>query len=173
MVILGLGSNLGDRLLHLKKAVSALSKFISDIKTSHIYESDALVPKEAPDSWDIKYLNMALSGKTNLEPHDLLKKIKDVENKLGRNENHEFWSPREIDIDIIDYEGVILGEDKLTIPHKHLLERAFFLLPISDIESNWKFPIKESKSYGKTAKELLNNIENDFNIKRTDFKIDD
>lgn len=171
MVILGLGSNLGDRLEFLRKSIGYISKILSDITTSGIYESDALLPPDAPKSWDIPFLNMAVGGKTDISPHDLLTKIKAIETKMGRNQNSERWSPREIDIDIITYDNLVMKEKSLTVPHKHLSERLFFLLPLRDIEPKWKYP-KKGKNYGKTAVELAKDISSDsVNTKKTVFSI--
>ena len=70
MVILGLGSNLGNRAIHLKRAISRLSRgsgaVLHAVRLSRIYESPALTPTGAPAAWDLPYLNCALSGDTTL-----------------------------------------------------------------------------------------------------------
>ncbi len=95
MVILGFGSNLGNRAIHLKRAISRLSRgcgaVLHDVRLSRFYESPALTPTGAPPSWDLPYLNCALAGETTLEPGSLLRHIKEIERSLGR-QDHERWA---------------------------------------------------------------------------------
>ena len=136
MVILGLGSNLGNRTIHLKRAISRLSRgcgaVLHDVRSSRIYESAALTPTGAPADWDLPYLNCALSGETTLEPGPLLRHIKEIERSLGREE-HERWAPRVIDIDILWWNGREIRSDDLTIPHPEILKRPFVLQPLCDL----------------------------------------
>lgn len=136
MVILGLGSNLGDRPLQLKRAISRLSRgsdaVLLNVRLSRIYESPALMPSGAPAAWDLPFLNCALSGDTALDPEALLKRIQGVEKSLGR-EDHERWAPRPIDIDILWWDGAEMRSDDLAIPHPEILNRSFVLEPLRDL----------------------------------------
>ena len=136
MVILGLGSNLGDRAIHLKRAISRLSRgsgaILHDVRLSRIYESQALMPPGAPASWDLPYLNCALSGETSLGPHALLRRVQEIERSLGR-QDHEQWAPRPIDIDILWWNGSEVRSDDLTVPHPEILNRPFVLEPLRDL----------------------------------------
>ena len=136
MVILGLGGNLGNRAIHLKRAVSRLSRgrgaVLHDVKLSRVYESPALTPSGAPAAWDLPYLNCALSGETTLEPGALLGRVKEIERSLGR-QDHERWAPRVIDIDILWWDGNEVRSDALTIPHPEILRRPFTLQPLRDL----------------------------------------
>ena len=136
MVILGLGSNLGNRAIHLKRAISRLSRgrgaVLEGVKLSRIYESPALTPQGAPAEWDLPYLNCALSGETTLEPGDLLRHVQEIETSLGRPE-HERWAPRVIDMDILWWDGNEVRSDGLTIPHPEILNRPFVLEPLRDL----------------------------------------
>lgn len=156
MVILGLGSNKGNRLAHLSKAVSALGSIIKDITLSPIYESAALLPDEAPPEWDIHYLNMAIRGETELSPQELLVSVKAIEQELGRTFTGH-WGPREIDIDILAFDDTILKDNHLTIPHKYLLVRDFALIPLADIAPDWIYPL-EGECHGMKAEELARNL---------------
>jgi len=135
-VILGLGGNLGNRAIHLKRAVSRLSRgcgaVLYGVKLSRIYESPALTPSGAPAAWDLPYLNCALSGETTLEPVALLRRVKEIERSLGRRD-HERWAPRVIDIDILWWNGNEVRSDGLTIPHPEILQRPFVLEPLRDL----------------------------------------
>jgi 2-amino-4-hydroxy-6-hydroxymethyldihydropteridine diphosphokinase/dihydropteroate synthase len=136
MVILGLGSNLGNRAIHLRRAIARLSRgsgaVLRAVKLSRIYESPALMPPEALSAWDLPYLNCALSGDTTLEPGALLRHVQDIERSLGR-EDHDRWAPRVIDIDILWWTGREVRSGGLTLPHPELLKRTFVLEPLRDL----------------------------------------
>lgn len=149
MVVIGLGSNVGDRLQHLSDAVRYLSKFVSNLITSSIYESPALLKCDAPDDWNVPFLNMAVKGKTTLSPQLLLERVKQIEKKIGRIDRG-VWAPREIDIDILVYGDMQINENDLIVPHAGLCQRAFALLPLADVAPKWRYPV-EGQYYGKTA----------------------
>lgn len=154
MVILGLGSNIGDRLTHLRQALRFL-KAIPELKIeqiSPIYMSDALLPHHADNSWNTPYLNLAIRCQTTLTPLALLEKTKMVEKKMGRDASID-WSPRIIDIDILAWDDLIKYDDKLHIPHEHLHERPFALWPLADVAPFWIYPLPGPWK-GKTAMEL-------------------
>jgi len=173
MIILALGSNVGDRLGNLSQAVYELSSFISDIKTSSIYETDALLPNNAPEEWDIPFFNMVITGKTEITPQELLKKAKEIEEKIGRNLDSEFWSPRVIDIDIIAYDDLLINHDELTIPHKLTFQRDFVLYPLAEVAPNWQNPV-QGENFGNSALELLDDFlyNNISSIRKTNFTLD-
>lgn len=150
-VILGLGSNLGDREHHLSRALELLSRHIIFSQRSSAYEFAALLPQGAPASWDIAFLNMVAAGKTNLSPRELLALCKSIEAELGRPADHPHWSPRTLDIDILDYEGEMLQEPTLTLPHPGIPVRDFVLRPLAEILPEWQHPV-----LGLTPTQLLN-----------------
>lgn len=155
MVILGIGCNIGDRLINLRTALTHI-KNINEItlhQVSPVYESDALLPNNAPKDWDNPYLNLAIRISTKLTPEQLLKKTKVIEEKMGRLE-HAHWSPRIIDIDILAWNEECYHTDKLNIPHKELLERPFALWPLADVAPDWKYCEPNQPQTGKTAQEL-------------------
>ena len=140
MVILGLGSNIGDRLAYLSAAVKCLSVLLDDMQLSRIFESAALVLPGAQDDSKQPYLNMAISGKTNLSPSDLFAKLKAIEQELGRVPRG-VWQAREIDIDILGMDEVVMQTPELSIPHAELLNRDFALLPLNDVAPEWIYPV--------------------------------
>lgn len=152
-IALGIGTNIGDRLANLQQAVSSLAEFVIDIEPSAIYESEALLPEGAPDSWNQAFLNMVARGKTNLKPLELLREIKKIEKNIGRQERG-FWSPREIDIDILIYGDENVEMRELTIPHQHILNRSFVLFPLNDVWSDWQCNM-EGEFRGKSVAEIL------------------
>jgi len=152
MIIVGLGSNKGDRLQYLHQAVQALKEFMTDIRCSGIYESSALLTEGAPEAWNRDFLNMAVGGETSLTPHQLLVKVKEAEKTLGRIYTG-YWGPREIDIDILAYHQTVVNETNLTVPHRFLQERDFALVPLAEIAPDWLHP-----ATNKTALQLLESL---------------
>lgn len=144
MLILGLGSNLGDRDKNLNDAIDALSdSLLDDIRLSGIYETEPLLPLNPEPGWeDMKFLNMAMGGyaKKDLSPEELLEEIKQIENKLGRQPSKR-WAPRIIDIDILAWGNLIYSSPNLTIPHVGLMEREFAARPFAELIPDWKHPI--------------------------------
>ena len=125
--VLALGSNVGNRRENLVRAVAEIGNFANVIARSHIYETE---PSGYADQRD--FLNAALLGETVFEPLELLGFCKKTESKLGRIPIFPN-GPREIDIDIIFYEGARISSDVLEIPHPRWRERDFVLSPLFDI----------------------------------------
>jgi 2-amino-4-hydroxy-6-hydroxymethyldihydropteridine diphosphokinase/dihydropteroate synthase len=156
MIILGLGANEGNRIAALKKAVEALSTILTEIQVSPLYESEALLPENAPADWNKPFLNQAVAGETALAPLRLLETLKKIEQTLGRIDRGR-WSPREIDIDILAYHDEVIETADLTIPHKALLERDFALIPLAQVAPHWRYPVP-GPDYGKTAEFLVQRV---------------
>ena len=134
---LGIGSNLGNRITNIEKAKSYLiQNKINLISISKYYETPSW-----PNVKNPKFINVILKIKCKLKPMDLLKLCKSIEVKLGRKKTPKN-SPRECDIDIIDFDGLIL-KDKLNIPHKLMHKRNFVLFPLFEIEKKWLHPIQK------------------------------
>lgn len=151
MVVLVLGTNLGDRLHNLRKALR-LIKAIPNLtvqQVSPVYISDALLPDNAPSEWDTPYLNCALRCETTLAPYELLKITKNIEIAVGRKPEKD-WGPRVMDVDLLAWDDLILEDEKLTLPHEHLHERTFALWPLADVAPRWIHP-----KLNKTAAELV------------------
>ena len=126
-LILSIGSNLGDRQQNILDAINLLE--LNNVKMSSILQNKALLPENAPESWDIDFFNICLSTDIpNISPEEFLSKIHDVEAQLGRKKQRDFWSPRTIDIDIIYWGNLTLDAPSLTIPHKLAHKRDFCLL---------------------------------------------
>lgn len=144
MLILGLGSNLGDSLNNLRLAVQLLqkSRVIKMVKISPVYSSSALLSAYAPLVWDKPYLNVALSCQSSLDPLALLAIIKQIEKQLGREENQR-WAPRVIDIDILAWGEYQTDQAMLQIPHPELEKRPFALWPLLDLLPEWKHPQRD------------------------------
>lgn len=141
MIILGLGSNLGDSLKNLRLAVQLLKKTgaLDSIRVSPLYTSSALLPPNAPPDWNRPYLNIALACESSLSPMVLLSILKKIEHQIGRSESTR-WAPRLIDIDILAWHDEIINEPTLQIPHPELQNRPFALWPLLDLWPTWSFP---------------------------------
>jgi 2-amino-4-hydroxy-6-hydroxymethyldihydropteridine diphosphokinase len=126
---LGLGSNLGDRLANLQRAIDLLAAEpgISVIRTSRVWETDPVGGPEQPD-----FLNTVAEIDTTLEPDDLLGAANRVEATLGRTRDvHR--GPRTIDIDVLMIDRLTIHDDHLTVPHPRMHERAFVLMPLLEL----------------------------------------
>ena len=148
------GSNQGNRELALASALDMVQVKIE--KVSNIYETEALLPKNAPSTWDVKFLNMVLTGYTRKSPEQMLIHVKNVEKFIGRNDTFRHWAPRVIDIDILFYNDSVINTKNLILPHPELHRREFVLLPLCDIIPNYVHPV-----YNKTIKTLAEDLISD------------
>ena len=122
--LLGMGSNLGDRLHHLRNAVAALPDVLA---VSDVYETEP-VGGPAQDA----YLNIVVAIDTDLGPRALLGACHRIEAAAGRVRDVR-WGPRTLDVDILWIDGVTVDEPDLQIPHPRMWERRFVLEPLADV----------------------------------------
>jgi 2-amino-4-hydroxy-6-hydroxymethyldihydropteridine diphosphokinase len=128
-IVLALGGNVGDKVLSLRRALSAIAgePGIELTAVSRLYRT---APWGKTDQdW---FVNACALGLTRLAPEALLERMKTLETSLGRVST-ERWGPRLIDIDVIAYDDVTLKSEKLTLPHPELFNRAFVLVPLAEI----------------------------------------
>ena len=129
LAYLALGSNLGDRLAHLRSAVDALAAAgsVRIVALSRVYETAPVggPPQEA-------FLNAVVGITTDLEPHRLLDLAQRLERSAAR-ERTERWGPRTLDVDVLLYDDLELDTPDLTIPHPRMWERGFVLAPLRDV----------------------------------------
>lgn len=149
-VYLGLGSNVGERTKFLQAAIEALAAKITNLATSSIYET---APWGKTDQDE--FLNLCISGETELTAEKLLEFIKQIEIDLGRVHG-EKWGPREIDIDILLYDDLTVKTSQLEIPHPFIPERAFVLIPLAEIAPNLVHPVLK-KTISELAKAVSPN----------------
>jgi 2-amino-4-hydroxy-6-hydroxymethyldihydropteridine diphosphokinase len=155
LAYLVLGGNEGDTVSVLKKARTMIIEAVGRIsETSSLYQTQ---PWGKPDQAD--FINQALVVKTFLSPLDLLKAVLKIETALGRTRTGENNGPRIIDIDIALYDDFIVQEDNLTIPHPHLHERNFMLLPLMEVAGEAVHPLLY-----KTVEELYFNSPDELEV---------
>jgi len=132
---LALGSNLGDRLATLQRAVVLLAQHegIEVIRSSRVYETDPVGP-EQPD-----YLNAVIEISTTLDPRELLGSALEAEAQLGRV-RAERWGPRTLDVDVLTYDELEIHEPDLELPHPRMHERAFVLVPLGELTADPMLP---------------------------------
>jgi len=147
-VYLGLGTNKGDRLANLRAAIEALPPEVSLMAESSVYQTPPWGYTDQPD-----FLNMVVAGETRLPPKDLLSYLKDLEQQVGRTATFR-WGPREIDIDILDYDGQALDLEGLTLPHPRMEARAFVLVPLAEVAPEWVHP-----RLGVSIRELISSVD--------------
>lgn len=151
-VYLALGSNIDDRMAFLTKAENVLktNPKIEIIKTSKVYETEPWPRKELPNDhphieegqkW---FLNQVLEIETSLSPQELLEEVKSIEQKIDRTKREQ-WGAREIDIDILLYGEQIIDTPELQIPHRHIEDRQFVLVPLVEIAPKIKDPMTGRK----------------------------
>jgi 2-amino-4-hydroxy-6-hydroxymethyldihydropteridine diphosphokinase len=129
-VVIGLGSNVGDRLAHLQAAAQRIGRIAKVERASHVYETEPVGGVEQG-----KFYNAALLVLYDGEPVDLLDALQAIELAAGRARERETrWGPRAIDLDILWVDGLAMESERLTIPHPQLVERAFALRPLVDVE---------------------------------------
>jgi 2-amino-4-hydroxy-6-hydroxymethyldihydropteridine diphosphokinase len=143
-VYLALGSNLGDRLANLKQAIAALPPQMEVKAKSRVYETPPWGYADQP-----MFLNQVIKANTYLEFEPLLKHIKRLEIALGRKPSFKN-GPRLIDLDILFYDDLVMETPSLVIPHPHMHERGFVLLPLMDIAPDLVHPVHK-----KSVREMI------------------
>lgn len=132
---LGLGSNLGDRLGHLRRAVVLLrERDVRVLRSSRVYETEPVGGPDQPD-----YLNAVLEVDTDGTARELLEACLGVEAALGR-ERAERWGPRVIDVDLLTFDGETIDQPDLQVPHPRMHERAFVLIPLLELDPDPRLP---------------------------------
>lgn len=143
-VAIALGSNLGNRDRNLRDAAQRLNASITDLRLSSFHETE-------PEGVGIqpRFLNAAAVGNTALSAQDLLAQLLAVERALGRERPYR-GAARTIDLDLILYDGAVIDEPGLTVPHPRFRDRGFVLGPLVEIAADWIDPVS-----GRTISALL------------------
>lgn len=141
---LGVGGNENESLQTFQRLIKLLNKSpdIHVSKLSSLFKSRAWGVTEQND-----FLNFVIQLNTELKPQELLRRILDLEIKLGRDRSNSVkWGPRLIDIDILLYGNMVIDEDSLKIPHPFITEREFVYIPLLELDPKIKIPKKGALS---------------------------
>lgn len=132
---LGLGSNLGDRLANLQRAVHLLrDQGVRTLRSSRVYATDPVGGPPQPE-----YLNAVIEVETERSAEQLLGACGAVEDRMGRIRS-ERWGPRIIDVDVLTYDDEEIHLPGLEIPHPRMHERGFVLVPLLELDADPKLP---------------------------------
>lgn len=150
IIYLALGSNLGDRVAKILKAHTHLESHpqIQVLKKSKIYETEPWPKHDIPEGRPLEtqrqhwHLNQVLQVQTNLSAQEFLNEIQQIEKKIGKISKSE-WGSREIDIDILLYGQEVVNLPDLKIPHPHMRDRQFVLIPLLEIEPELIDPVSK------------------------------
>ncbi len=155
---LGLGSNIGDTKENIDSAIDILRKHdkVRVTKVSSYYETEPIGYED--QDW---FLNVVIEIDTTLKPYELLELCNLIEEKLKRKRIIR-WGPRTIDVDILLYEGFESEDEKLTLPHPRMTERAFVMIPLNEIAS-------EIKINDRNISEILKNLDGE-EIRKIDYE---
>jgi 2-amino-4-hydroxy-6-hydroxymethyldihydropteridine diphosphokinase len=133
----GIGANLGEAVETVERAIGALEEVGEVVRTSPLYRSEPWgVPDQPP------FVNAAVLLETPLEPRALLDELGKIERRLGRTPG-ERWGPRAIDLDLLLYDDLEIDSPELRVPHKHLRERAFVLVPLAQLDQHFA-PLRDA-----------------------------
>lgn len=148
LVYLSLGSNLGDRAAHLRRALEELAAAgLKVVRVSPFYRTEPVDYR--PQPW---FINVVAEIRTDLLPLRLLSVLRRIEFKLGRR-RAVVKGPRTIDLDILFYNNAVVRSAALTIPHGRLAERKFVLVPLNDLAPGLRHPVTH-----RTVTEMLSEV---------------
>lgn len=157
MIYIGIGANLGDREKTLQKATGILNAKpeIAVVAASAVYETAPIGVTDQP-----YFLNAVLQVHTSLSARSLLNCLLAIERKFGRIRETR-WGPRTLDLDILLYGDAIINQPGLQVPHLHLHERAFVLVPLCDLKPDLKHPV-----LGQSIQFLTESLDMDLSVRK-------
>jgi 2-amino-4-hydroxy-6-hydroxymethyldihydropteridine diphosphokinase len=136
-VYIGIGSNLADPRVQVERALHALARLPRTklLRRSRLYRSAPWGRADQPE-----FVNAVAELQTELAPRELLDALLAIERNAGRERDATRWGPRVLDLDIISYGDRVTDEPGLHLPHPHLHERAFVLVPLAEIAPDLSVP---------------------------------
>jgi len=148
-IYVGLGSNLGDKEGNIRQALARLGERSEIVRVSPLYQTDPV--GYCQQDW---FLNGVAHAKTALDPRSVLRLLQSIEASLGRAQTVPN-GPRTIDLDLLLYDDLVVGEPGLTVPHPRLHERLFVLAPLSELCPRMVHPLLR-----RTVEELRTSLKN-------------
>jgi 2-amino-4-hydroxy-6-hydroxymethyldihydropteridine diphosphokinase len=157
-VFIGMGSNLGDRVKYLQRALTELENLSQATVNNYssIYETEPVGVKNQP-----LFMNMVVELNTLIRPDVLMCELKEIELRVGRTWT-EHWGPREIDLDLLYYGGEMLNETTLQVPHPEISNRRFVLVPLKEIAAEFQDPLRHL-----SIEELLQRCSDTSSVRKT------
>jgi len=143
IAFIGIGCNVGNKIINIKSAIKQINKLpeTSVEKISSIYETMPF-----GDVKQNNFFNAVIKIFTVLNLKELFTELKNIEQKLGRIKR-EKWGPREIDLDILLFNDLIISDEIITLPHKGLIYRDFVMIPLIEIEPDLIHPVFNKKIF--------------------------
>ena len=137
-VLVGLGSNVGNRLEFLQRAIDELGRTPGVVirSISSVYETEPVGKKDQP-----QFLNAAIELHCSLSAAQLYGRLKDIERTIGRTPS-ERWGPREIDLDLLYFDDAVIESSSFIVPHRESSNRRFVLVPLSEIAGEFVDPVR-------------------------------
>jgi len=154
---IGVGSNVGDKAHRCEQGIAEILKVdrTTLLARSSLYKTQPV--GHLPQDW---FVNGVIKIETDLEAHDLLRSMKEIETRLGRRKTFR-WGPRTLDLDLLLFDDQIIDTEELSVPHPRIQERQFVLIPLSEIDLHLIHPVLK-----KSVQELLDNFRQDQGVQK-------
>jgi len=136
-IYIGLGSNIGDRLINIKNAIHEIKclEYVKLERISSLYHTEPIGVID--QDW---FYNAVIEVKTEIDPFEMLNTLQAIEQKLKKDKQYR-WGPRRIDLDLLDFKNLIVHSDRLILPHPLMSSRKFVLVPLSEVAPCYVHPV--------------------------------
>jgi len=154
---IGVGSNIGDKAHRCEQGIAEILRIdrTTLLARSSLYKTQPV--GHLPQDW---FVNGVIKIETDLEALDLLRSMKEIENRLGRRKTFH-WGPRTLDLDLLLFDDQIIDTEELSVPHPRIQERQFVLIPLAEIDHHLIHPVLK-----KSVQELLDNFKQDQGVQK-------
>ena len=158
---IGVGSNIADKAHRCKQGIAEILRIdrTTLLAKSSLYKTQPV--GHLPQDW---FVNGVIKIETDLEALDLLRSMKEIENRLGRRKTFH-WGPRTLDLDLLLFDDQIIDTEELSVPHPRIQERQFVLIPLAEIDHHLIHPVLK-----KSVQELLDNFKQDQGVQKLNIR---